>query len=78
MPQPHFLAHGTAPEDNAILLLVTVSLICATFAGILEIGWTDATVVVRPTVVASDQPVRLVEPVRVVLPFTPNTTPSQR
>jgi len=29
-------------------------------------------------VVASDQPVRLVEPVRVMLPFTPNTTPSQR
>jgi hypothetical protein len=78
MPQPHFLAHGTAPEDNAILLLVTVSLICATFVGILETSRTDAAVVVRPTAVATDQPVNGVEPVRVVLPFTPNSTPSQR
>jgi hypothetical protein len=73
-----FFRMGPRQEDNALLLLVTVSLICATFAGIAETGRTDAAVVVRPTVVASDQPARVVEPVRVVLPFTPNTTPSQR
>ena len=69
---------GPRQEDNAILLLVTVSLICATFVGILETSRTNPAVAVRPTVLASDQPVRVVEPVRVVLPFTPNTTPSQR
>jgi len=55
-----------------VLLLVVVSLICATLLGILEFGSTKSAVAARPTVVASE------EPVRVILPFKPNTTPSQR
>ena len=69
---------GPRQEDNTLLLLVTVSLICVTFAGIVEISRPGPAVAARPTMVASDQPVRAVEPARVVLPFTPNTTPSQR
>jgi hypothetical protein len=38
----------------------------------LEFGSTKSAVAARPTVVASE------EPVRVILPFKPNTTPSQR
>ncbi len=54
------------------LLLVVVSLICATLVGILEPGQSKPAVAAAPTVTASD------ELVRVVLPFNPNTTPSQR
>jgi hypothetical protein len=63
---------GPREEDNVILLLVMVSLICVTVVGILEPGQSRPAVVTAPTVMASDQPVR------VVLPFSPNTTPSQR
>lgn len=64
-------------QDNDALLLVLVLLICATLAGILEIGESRPTAaassnIVVPTVLASDQPVR------VILPFTPNTTPRER
>jgi hypothetical protein len=66
--------HGMGPreQDNNMLLLVVVSLICATLVGILEFGSTKSAVAAKPTVVASE------EPVRVILPFKPNTTPSQR
>lgn len=67
-----FADMGSRAEDNDMLLLVVVSLICATLVGILETGRTSPAIAARPTVMASD------EPVRVVLPFTPNTTPSQR
>jgi len=63
---------GPGEQDNDVLLLVVVSLICATLLGILEFGSTKSAVAARPTVVASE------EPVRVILPFKPNTTPSQR
>jgi hypothetical protein len=63
---------GPRDEDNGMLLLVVVSLICATLVGILEVGKTRPAVAGRPTVVASEQPVR------VILPFTPNTTPGDR
>ena len=59
-------------EDNNMLLLVVVSLICVTLAGILEIGRSGPAIAAGPAVVASDAPAR------VVLPFSPNTTPSQR
>ncbi len=62
-----------------MLLLAVVTLICVTLAGIVEIGRSSpvmaarpAVAAERPTVVASDVPVR------VILPFTPNTTPSAR
>jgi len=69
---------GPREEDNGMLLLVMVSLICVTIAGLFEIGQPSSAIAARPadvarqTVVASDQPVR------VILPFTPNTTPSAR
>ena len=70
---------GPREEDNGMLLLVVVSLICAALVGILEVGQMRTAVAAKPiaiaakpTVVASDQPVR------VILPFTPNTTPSAR
>jgi hypothetical protein len=63
---------GPHEQDHNMLLLVVVSLICATLVGILEFGSTKSAVAARPTVVASEAPVR------VILPFKPNTTPSQR
>jgi hypothetical protein len=63
---------GPREEDNDMLLLLVVSVICASLVGILEIGQTRPAAAAKPTVLASDQPVR------VILPFTPNTTPSER
>jgi hypothetical protein len=62
---------GPREEDNDMLLLVVVSLIC-TLVGVLELGSTKPAVAAKPTVLASE------EPVRVILPFNPNTVPSQR
>jgi hypothetical protein len=59
-------------ENNDMLLLVVVSLICATLVSLLELGSTEGAVAAKPTVVASEQRVR------VILPFMPNTTPGQR
>ena len=55
-----------------MLLLVVVSLICVTLAGILEIGRPGPAIAAGSAVVAGDAPAR------VVLPFSPNTIPSQR
>jgi hypothetical protein len=64
---------GPREENNdMLLLLVVVSLICATLVSLLEFGSTERAVAAKPTVVASEQPMR------VILPFTPNTTPGQR
>jgi hypothetical protein len=62
---------GPREEDNVMVLLVVVALICITLAGVFETGQSRPAAA-APTVVASD------EPVRVVLPFNPNTTPSRR
>ena len=66
---------GPREEDNVMLLLVAVSLICSTLVGILEFAHAKPaiTVAARPTVLAGEAPV-----VRVILPFAPNTTPSER
>ena len=63
---------GPREQDNNMLLLVVVSLICATLVGVLGFGSSKSAVAAKPTVAASE------EPVRVILPFKPNTTPSQR
>jgi hypothetical protein len=63
---------GPREEDNVMLLLVVVSLICVTMVGVLEPGQSRPAVAAAAAMVASD------EPVRVVLPFNPNTTPSRR
>ena len=70
-----FFGMGPREQDNNLLLLLVVSMICAGLAGVVETVQTRPAVAARPTVLASDQPA---QPVRVVLPFTPNTTPSQR
>jgi len=59
-------------EDNNMVLLVVVSLISVTLVGILEFGSTKPAVAEKPTVLPSQEPVRL------ILPFKPNTTPSER
>jgi hypothetical protein len=64
-------------QDNDMTLLVVVTLICATLAGIWEIGQTRPANAAKPadassTILAGDQPVR------VILPFTPNTSPRER
>jgi hypothetical protein len=59
-------------EDDAVLLLVVVSLICATVVGILGLGQTKPAVAAKPAALASNAPVR------VILPFTPNTRPNER
>ena len=60
-----------------MLLLVVVSLICATLAGVFEIGQGPQAAAARPNIVV---PTRVAsdEPVRVVLPFTPNIRPRER
>ena len=55
-----------------MLLLVAVALTCATLVGIVEFSQGKPAVAARPTVLASDVPVR------VILPFSPNTMPSER
>ena len=52
--------------------MVMVSLICVTLVSFLEFGSTNPAAAAKPTVLASEHPVR------VILPFTPNTAPGQR
>ena len=63
---------GPREEDNDMLLLLVVSLVCATLVSLLEFGATQPAVAAKPTLVASEQPMR------VILPFKPNTTPGER
>ena len=63
---------GPRQEDNVMLLLVAVALFCATLVGIVEFSLAKPAIAARPTVLASDVPVR------VILPFSPNTTPRER
>ena len=46
-------------EDNNMVLLVVVSLICVTLVGFLEFGSTKPAVTEKPTVLASEKPLRL-------------------
>ena len=63
---------GPREEDNDMLLLVVVSLICVTLVGAMEVAPSQQAIAAKSTVLANE------EPVRVVLPFAPNTTPGQR
>ena len=64
---------GPREQDNVMLLLVMVTLICSALVGALELAPSKAATAARPTTLASDVPA-----VRVILPFSPNTTPSER
>lgn len=64
---------GPREQDNDMVLLVAVTLICTALVGVLELAQSKPATAARPTVLASDVPA-----VRVILPFTPNTTPSAR
>jgi hypothetical protein len=56
---------GPREEDNDMLLLMCVSLICATPITFLEFGSTKPAVAAKPAVLVSEVPVR------VILPFKP-------
>ena len=69
---------GPREEDNGVLLLSAVALVCGMIA---FVPW-----LLKPTPAVADKGAQhvayerpaLPEPVRVIVPFTPNTTPSQR
>lgn len=63
---------GPREEDNNMLLIVMVTLICVTIAGVIEASRPG------PAMAAGDAGVASDAAVRVVLPFNPNTTPSER
>jgi hypothetical protein len=69
---------GPREEDNGVLLLSAVALVCGMIA---FVPWllkpTPAVANKGAQHVAYERPA-LPEPVRVIVPFTPNTTPSQR
>jgi hypothetical protein len=69
---------GPREEDNSILLLSAVALVCGLIA---FVPWllepTPAVASKNAQRVAYERPA-LPEPARVIVPFTPNTTPSQR
>ena len=72
---------GPREEDNSLLLLSAVTLISGLIAflpGLLEP--TPALANSRPESVAHTAPVasNAVIPARVIVPFTPNTTPGER
>jgi len=67
---------GPREEDNGMLLLVAITLICAMIAvlpGVLEPPSSVAASRPPPTYLASQDPVRIVGP-----PFIPNTNPRER
>jgi hypothetical protein len=67
---------GPREEDNGVLLLVAITLICAMIAvlpGVLEPPSSVAASRPPPTYLASQDPVRIVGP-----PFIPNTNPRER
>lgn len=69
---------GPREEDNGVFLLSAVALVCGMIA---FVPW-----LLKPTPAVADKGAQhvayerptLPEPVRVIVPFTPNTTPSQR
>jgi hypothetical protein len=69
---------GQREEDNGVFLLSAVALVCGVIA---FVPW-----LLEPTPAIASKSVQRVayerpasqEPVRVIMPFTPNTTPSQR
>ncbi len=72
---------GPREEDNSLLLLSAVTLICGLIAflpGLLEP--TPALADQRPMSVAHTAPAAssALIPARVIVPFTPNTTPGER
>lgn len=69
---------GPREEDNGVFLLGAVALVCGMIA---FVPW----LIEPPRAVASKGPQRVAyerppsqEPVRVIVPFTPNITPSKR
>ncbi len=55
-----------------MLLLSTVMLISASFAGLVSLFDSTPSVAEKPTIAASNVPVR------VIVPFVPNTNPRER
>lgn len=70
---------GPREEDNGVFLLSAVALVCGMIA---FVPWllepTPAAASKRTQRAAYERPVSHQEPVRVIMPFNPNTTPNQR
>lgn len=73
-----FHGMGSREEDNGVFLLIAVAFVCGMIA---FVPWllepTPAVASKSGQRVAYERPASQ-EPVRVIVPFTPNTTPSQR
>lgn len=68
---------GPREEDNTILLLGAVGLICALIAFVPALF--EPTPASAGTAAVADAPsVDAMPPARVIVPFTPNTTPGER
>lgn len=70
---------GPREQDNDMLLLVAVSLFCGIFAvGVSLMEATPSIAADTQTRVAASQQASDLAPVRVIVPFTPNTNPGAR
>jgi hypothetical protein len=72
---------GPREEDNSVLLLGAVILICGLIAGVTWLLEPTPALAGKSTERVSHQtPVgsRALTPARVIVPFTPNTTPGER
>ena len=69
---------GPREQDNDMLLLGMVTLICATLAGVVELAQPGPAIAESPAAATRPTMVAGAAPVRVILPFNPNTTPSAR
>lgn len=72
---------GPRKEDNSVLLLGTIMIICGLIAVVPAMFETRSAVADKASWIASRQaPIEagLLVPARVIVPFTPNTTPSAR
>jgi hypothetical protein len=64
---------GPREEDNDVLLLGVVTVICVCLAGLLNLSQPVVAAAKAMTVIASDEPIRIVG-----APFVPNTNPRER
>jgi hypothetical protein len=64
---------GPREEDNDVLLLGVVTVICVCLAGLLNLSKPVAAAAKAVTVIASDESIRVVG-----APFVPNTNPHER
>ncbi|WP_398471555.1 hypothetical protein [Tardiphaga sp.] len=71
---------GPREEDNSLLLLGAVTLICGLIAFVPLLDPTSRIAETAPERISSKTVIQAgtLSPARVIVPFTPNTTPAQR